>query len=387
MCKIPYTRLLSSNKTLTLPSSASGLYDQALSESIIDSFDFDVPEIEAWTGMKERWVCIEGGSSTIITGMLRTLRTAPSTSKRVTSIAIERSRTNPAHNNMRVCVSNEKSPRYYSTVFTSTTLGAAQRIDLSKAELHPIQKDAIRSLRYDSSCKVAIRFKTAWWIKAGIKLGGTAKTDRPIRTCVYPSYNTHDDPDKPAVLLCSYTWGQDAQRMGTLITAHNASTARKEKDSELRELILKDLSLLHANFISLDRLREQFLSLHAHDWYTDANFTGAVPRFGPTQFRNLYPFLARPTADGNLHFIGEATSTHHAWVVGALNAAYRGVFHMLKKYQMEKTPMRRHWQRKIDELREKWGVVDEIDTGVEGTAHLQVMLGRVRAEEMVGVDY
>ena len=85
--------------------------------------------------------------------------------------------------------------------------------------------------------------------------------------------------------------------------------------------------------------------------------------------------------------ISTATSSHHAWVVGALNSAYRGVFNFLKKYQMEKGPMRRHWQKKIDELKEKWGTIDELDTGINGTAHLSVMLGRLRPEEHVQVEF
>jgi hypothetical protein len=60
---------------------------------------------------------------------------------------------------------------------------------------------------------------------------------------------------------------------------------------------------------------------------------------------------------------------------------------MLKKYQLEKTPMRRHWQKKIIELQTKWGTIDELDTRPEGTAHLNVLLGRLRGDEMVVVDF
>lgn len=49
--------------------------------------------------------------------------------------------------------------------------------------------------------------------------------------------------------------------------------------------------------------------------------------------------------------------------------------------------MRRHWQKKIDELKEKWGTIDELDTGINGTAHLSVMLGRLRPEEHVQVEF
>lgn len=38
-----------------------------------------------------------------------------------------------------------------------------------------------------------------------------------IRNCLYPFYNIDDPVDKPGVLLASYTWSQEAQRIGTLI--------------------------------------------------------------------------------------------------------------------------------------------------------------------------
>lgn len=176
-------------------------------------------------------------------------------------------------------------------------------MDLSKAELHPVQMDAIRSLKYDACCKVSVRFKTAWWIKGGIRFGGSAKTDSAIRTCIYPSYNIRDDPDCPAVLLCSYTWAQDAQRMGTLISAWKSG-----QSEELKEVVLKDLAKLHSNFgMTVERLESEFLEMHAWDWYADPNYSGAFALFGPGQFKNLYPIMTRPTADGNLHFIGEGT--------------------------------------------------------------------------------
>ena len=55
----------------------------------------------------------------------------------------------------------------------------------------------------------------------GISEGGVAKTDLPLRVCVYPSYNLKDyipgKIEKPGVLLCSYTWSQEAQRVASLI--------------------------------------------------------------------------------------------------------------------------------------------------------------------------
>ena len=91
----------------------------------------------------------------------------------------------------------------YAAVFNSTTLGAIQRIDLIGAELNLGTKQANRSLNYEAACRVGIRFLEAWWILSPLKVdeGGQGKTDFLIRVCVLPSYNIHDDPRKPFVLL------------------------------------------------------------------------------------------------------------------------------------------------------------------------------------------
>lgn len=63
----------------------------------------------------------------------------------------------------------------------------------------------------------------------------------------------------------------------------------------------------------------------------------------------------------------------------------RGVFHFLKKYQQEDTPMRPHWDAKIQLLKDIWGSIDEMETGPTGTAHLQVTLGRLPPKEQLRV--
>jgi len=58
---------------------------------------------------------------------------------------------------------------------------------------------------------------------------------------VYPSYNVHDDPNKSAILLCTYTWSQDATRIGSLV---NLDSPRGE--DELKGLLLYNLARLHS---------------------------------------------------------------------------------------------------------------------------------------------
>ncbi|KAH8817307.1 hypothetical protein F5884DRAFT_722331 [Xylogone sp. PMI_703] len=334
--------------------SATSLFDQSFAEAVIDSLDFDYPSESV------EWSCIEGGSSLLIDAMASRLKKKPEIRKRVTSIAIDRDKRYNA--NMIVNIDGEKTPREYVTVFCTTSLASLQRVDLSGADLHIAQKEAIRSLHYDSSAKVAIRFTHPWWIsKCGIKSGGTAVTDLPLRVCIYPSYGIYADPSKPAILLCSYTWAQDALRIGSLIRDSSPNG-----EEELVELMLRDLARMHANHISYDEIKMSYTDHYAYEWGRDPYASGAFAFFGPGQFSSLYPYLTRPAADSKLHIVGEAASAHHAWIIGSLDSAYRAVHNFLERFEL--------WEY-MNTLREKWGALGELEVGESGTAHLQVALG------------
>ncbi|KAI1088078.1 hypothetical protein F5B19DRAFT_29486 [Rostrohypoxylon terebratum] len=344
---------------------STDLFDQAFSESVIDSFDFDYPELDV------KWYCINGGTSLLIDAMKERIETEIQTEKRVESISIDLMAIKEG--NMSVKCAGEKNPRSgYSTVFATPALGCLARMDLRSLELHPSQKDAIRSLHYDDSVKVALQFKYPWWIvDCGITSGGVASTDLPLRTCVYPSYNLNDK-DKPAVLLASYTWAQDATRMGSLVNERQPPS-----EDELVELILQNLARLHGRVMSYKRLRELYTNVyHAYSWSHDPTTAGAFALFGPGQFSNLYPYLSRPAADSKFHIVGEAASMHHAWIVGSLESAYAAVYRFLRRFEL--------WDA-INELERIWGKVDELETGEHGTVHLQLMLGALREKDQVKV--
>ncbi|RPB09826.1 amine oxidase [Morchella conica CCBAS932] len=347
---------------------SSGLFDQAFSETVIDSLDFEFDD-------DVDWFCIEGGTKKVTEALLKKIQTQPEMYTSVTRIALERDCFgNNDENKMLVDMVSplgKTETREYDTVFNTTTLACAARIDLTGAELHPAQKDAIRALHYDASCKVGIRFKTAWWItRCGITQGGAASSDLPLRTCVYPSYNLEDDHSAPTVLLASYTWAQDAQRIASLISQDSPTG-----EGTLINLILRDLARLHAaSGITYEFLCEQYQTHHAFDWYHDPYTSGAFALFGPGQFESLYPFLTRPTADSRLHFVGEASSGHHAWIVGSLDSAQRALEYAMVKFGLREI---------AEKIEAKWGPVGEVELSADGTAHLQVGLGYLRPEEVV----
>ncbi|KAL8696600.1 MAG: hypothetical protein Q9224_002713, partial [Gallowayella concinna] len=328
---------------------ATGLFDLAFTEAVMDSIAFDYgPE-------EEEWKSVDGGTTLMTEAMVDMLKTKPTYNKRVTRIALDRKV--EGENKMAVVSNYDEAPRYYTSVINTTTLACLQRIDITDLELSPTVKIAIRTLHYDSSTKAAIKFDHPWWItKCGIKSGGVANTDLPIRVCVYPSYNFNDDPEKPAVLLCTYTWAQDATRIGSLI---NSDSPRGE--DELKGLMLYNLARLHSdesNFEEMYKMiKASYITHHGFDWAMDDYSSGAFALFGPGQFRALYPHLIRPQADSRFHIVGEAASSNPAWIVGSLESAYRGVWMILERF-------------KCFDLQEKmvkeFGHIPELETGKNG---------------------
>lgn len=284
------------------------------------------------------WWCVDGGTNVVAQKMAKKIAGKIRFKSPVTSIAHDK--TSDTHN-LTVGVNDSVLPDKYAAVFNSTTLGAMQRMDLTGAGLNLGTKQAIRTLNYGASCKVGIWFSKPWWILPpyNINHGGLGKTDLPIRVCVYPSYNIPDaadlkNPDKlgPAVLLCSYTWEQDASRMGSMIFKGSP------KDEEvLRKVLFENLARLHASpevpYEEVYKtIKDAYITHHAFNWYNDPYFAGAFAFFGASQFKEVWPELTAPSADGKLFIIGEAASSHHAWVVGALESALRGVYQFISRY-------------------------------------------------------
>jgi monoamine oxidase len=302
-------------------------FSQAFSEMVLENLDFDYPT----EGSKEiDWFCIEGGANILAQEMEKKISVTPQYESPVTSIKLES--TADTHS-VSVGVKDALLPQKYAAVFNSTTLGAMQRMDLSEARLNYGTKQAIRTLNYGAACKVGIWFSKAWWRQEQFDIqGGLGGSDLPLRVCVYPSYNLDDNPNEPAVLLCSYTWEQDASRLGALISKNSPND-----EETLKNILFKNLARLHATdkvpYAKVyDIIASSYITHHAYNWNNDPYASGAFAFFGPSQFKEVWPDLTTPSADGKLFIIGEAASTHHAWVVGALQSALRGVFHFLTRY-------------------------------------------------------
>ncbi len=361
--------------------SGSGLYDQSFSEGVIDSMDFDYYSSYIKKDDEVKWWCIDGGTQLVPEAMNAKLKRPlrkEDLGKRVSKIAYDRKDKGEAP--MRVKVNGEEGTRSYMTVFATPTLACLQRMDLTGLELLYEQKDALRSLHYDTASKVGMKFDHAWWIEMGIQ-GGLGKTDMPLRTCVYPSYNLGDPTDEPAVLLCSYSWSQDAARIGSLMKGD------WEKETELKELLLNNLTWLHLEHAKKQdpdwtfdalykKLSKSYITHHAFDWHNHEFSSGAYGKFGPGQFSNLYCALSCPTADSRFHFVGEAVSAHHGWIVGALDSAHQAVINFLRRFNLKK------YENKLKNIGWLKPEPDEID---KETAIMKVVLGLMKPETRLEV--
>lgn len=193
---------------------------------------------------------------------------------------------------------------------------------------------------------------------------------------VYPSYNAEGDWKGSAVLLCSYSWGADSERIASMIEQEEIK--KPHVTDQLVQVMLKNLARLHTvddeQYKKLQqKITDEFETYHAYDWSTDPyTCGGAFALFSPSQFSRLYPALVQPLADSRLHIIGEAASAHHAWVAGALESAARAVYLMLGRFEMFK-------EQKI--ITDEFGKTGEVD---ETTDYLQIALGMLSSKQRAG---
>ncbi|KAF4575443.1 hypothetical protein EYR40_004817 [Pleurotus pulmonarius] len=294
---------------------STGWYDRSLAETVLEDMAF---------GLQGPWKLIDGGSQTLATLMEEYLKTRPSGSiafnSRVTGVAA-------GANEMHVSINGQSNAKTYPHVISTLPLPCLRALDLSQCGLTRRQANALRQLTYGPSIKIGMKFRTAWWSTAKDKdgnpldiIGGQSTTDRPVRTIVYPSYGLPDTPS--TVLIASYCWTNDAERLGALI-----GTGKDTYNDQLKELVLRDLAAVHNLDISF--FDEEFLEMYPWNWSHDPLTMGAFAFFGPGMFSEVYKYLTIPTPNGRFHFAGEALSVRHAWVVGALDSAWRAVKEIL----------------------------------------------------------
>ncbi|KAG8156840.1 hypothetical protein KVR01_013253 [Diaporthe batatas] len=333
---------------------ATGHYNvYSLPQAVLEEWMF-------WSTSIDNWTCIRGGMDMLTKGMTLTLKSKPKMRNKVTDIrAGDKSA-------LRVII-NHTVEYQYSHVISTVPLGPLQAINMTELELGYFRNNAIRLLKWEN-------------LPSGAFQGGQSFTDLPIRRSVYPSYGLNIT-DAPGTMIGSYVCGQDASRLGAYLNPHNPTTQSPYLPGgfeELTDLVLQNLAAL--NNVSYHFLRDQFLEIHAYDWdQSEASpffSNGAFAIFSPGQFSTVMPHLMEPAWQGHLHFGGEALSSGHAWIIGAINSAWRTVMEILDTEGLED---------KAEELFAMWGgPINEVDMGwydfnTMGWTDYGVQLGIVQA--------
>ena len=126
--------------------------------------------------------------------------------------------------------SNYTNTEQFSHVISTIPLPVLRTLDLSDADLNPLQSNALRELDYGPAVKIGMQFQTAWWTTGvdrnnntlGI-VGGQTYTDTPLHTVVYPSFG--NPGGNTTSLIASYAWTEDAARLAALV-ANDQDTLR-----------------------------------------------------------------------------------------------------------------------------------------------------------------
>jgi monoamine oxidase len=147
-------------------------------------------------------------------------------------------------------------------------------VDTSALEFPWELQTALRTLHYDSAIKVAVKFKTRWWEKLPQpQVGGTATTDRPTRTVVYPSYGIGSED---ATMIVSYTWAQDAMRIGAYVKGHDSAS-----EQVLLECIKRDLADMHniKDMSVLDHVDHKIVNWYGDEYSGGASFPATRQKY------------------------------------------------------------------------------------------------------------
>jgi len=159
---------------------------------------------------------------------------------------------------------------------------------------------AIRQLHYDASAKILFQCKRRFWEEDDGIFGGGTLTDLPIRNLYYPD---HGRETGRGIILASYTWSEDAQRWGSL------------KPDDRIVQALDDVAEIHP------QITKEFEVGASWMWHDDEFAGGAFALFDPGQQTLLQDEIVKP--EGRIHFAGEHTSLHHAWIQGAFESGLR----------------------------------------------------------------
>ncbi|UJL48351.1 flavin monoamine oxidase family protein [Virgibacillus sp. NKC19-16] len=193
----------------------------------------------------------------------------------------------------------------FSGDFAITTIPfpVFQLIDVAPYHSISFKKwQAIRELKNVPAVKVGIEFKHRFWERFQ---GGNIVSDLPTRATFTPSH--YIGSTGAAVLLASYTWGQNALLWNSL------------SHEDIIYYVLKDLAKIYG-----DQVYHEYVQSVSFNWSENPFSAGCFTIYTPGQRTNFANEITRP--EGRLHFAGEHTSSFHGWIEGAIESGIRSAY-------------------------------------------------------------
>ncbi|UCZ53969.1 flavin monoamine oxidase family protein [Bacillus shivajii] len=207
----------------------------------------------------------------------------------------------------------EESVLHGDYAIITLPFSALQLVDIQPREAFSRKKwKAIRDLRYIPATRIGMEFRSRFWEKQGL-FGGHTVTDLPSRFTYYPSQGLGDPG--PAVITGSYTLGSD-----TLLWD-------SQSEEDRIKFLLNNLAKIHG-----DVVYKEFVTGYSFSWRQQPYIAGDLAAFKNEDMTQIYPYISAP--EGKIHFAGEHTSTHPAWIEGAVESGVRSAFEV---YQSSKS--------------------------------------------------
>jgi monoamine oxidase len=208
----------------------------------------------------------------------------------------------------------------FDYVVCAIPFSSLRRVDI-KPLFSERKMQAITELNYETAQKQYLFMKNRFWEMGDESkriVGGSSATSLPIIEILYPSDNAipvkgvpyvwtfrpGTSPNDPGVLLGSYSWAQDASRLG------NEDASLKLSDVERQ---VEEVHNLPQGFI-----KENLTSSFSIMWsYIPYIWTGGC--LGKPQDKLLFSYaVTLPEMNNRVFFAGEHISQKHIWLQGSL---------------------------------------------------------------------
>jgi monoamine oxidase len=213
---------------------------------------------------------------------------------------------------IRIREGTRVSTRHSDYVVCTAPFPVLRRMQLSGFTQDKL--DVIHGVQYVPATKVAFHCSEPFWHEEGIT-GGASSSNGPIQQTYYPSVD--GDPALGAVLLASYTIGDDAELLGRL------------SPTDRHEYVLEELAKMHPALLRPGLVLNAVSVAWGQEPWCGG---GCTVRWGKdaATCEEERRRVARPL--GTLFFAGEHCSSAPAWIEGAIESSLDAVTQIVQDH-------------------------------------------------------